>query len=177
MAQDDQSIAWTKLKNIDPKAAQWLAAFWFTKCHIELHGYWKTLEESLENRHKLNLTSNPKIVSDKKELSEILKWIRETRAKEEVLMFQCFCYDHAPEIKSMIEMRLDLATSGKSTTMGETSPASAEANKVKSTAPGEIPPASTEANEIKSRLEELRQLREKYLKSQEAELPKAITDP
>jgi len=86
--------------------------------------------------------------------------IKNERTGGELSMLQCFCYDHAPEITAMINMRLELATSGKSTTLEKNSSSAAEQSKA-----------------VKSRHEELQQLRDKYFNEQQPQPSKQIKEP
>lgn len=160
MALGEQSTEWPKLKSVDTKAAQWVASFWFTKCHMEFHSYWSSVVDRLKSRSQSEMEANPKLLSDRVAQDKVMAELKANRARQETLMLQCFCYDHAVEIEAMISKRHELALSGESSTLKSTSPASAD-----------------EQSKIQARLEELKKMRDEHFKAQELELPKAIKEP
>lgn len=157
MALGNQSVDWPKLKNVDPDAARWVAYFWFTKCHMEFHGYWSSVVDQLKSKASSDIEANPKLASDKRAQDKMIDGVKTSRAKEELLMLQCFLYDHAPEINAMIATRLELANNGQSSTLKKE------------------PDVSNE--DIEKRNRELQKMRDDYFKEQEPDLPKAIKNP
>lgn len=154
MALGNQSADWSKLKNLDTVAAHWVACFWFTKCRMENHGYWTSVVNQLKSKSDSAIKDNPKLLSDKQAQDKMIDEIKANRAKEDLLMLDCFVYDHAPEIAAMIAMRLELANNGQSSTL-----------------------KATKAVETDKRNHELQQQREDYFKSQKQAAPKGFQEP
>jgi len=128
MALGEVGASWSDLMEADPKAANFLALFWFTKCHMEHHAYWSSVKERLL-----------KTFAHEKDLNVLAA----ARTREESQMLQCFLYDHARDVRAMVEMRLQSAKAGTSPTLDST-----------------------------RRLEELRRLRDAYFHRPESKNPR-----
>lgn len=106
MAVGEPDHAWKELQEIDPLAADFVGSFWYTKCMMEHHAYFSSEAEAL----KLGIDHK------KPDFDKLKKQAVSLRGR----ILQCYLYDHAAEIKSMIEMRVGAAKSGESTTLKNT---------------------------------------------------------
>lgn len=94
--------AFFELWHIDHGAAEFVSHFWHTKAEAAL----LDAKNELTDRYARKITANPK----QKVMIE-----RELVSDHQMLLIGYY-YDHAPEIRAMIEMRLKLAREGKSST-------------------------------------------------------------